>query len=52
MENGFYEKIGTNVPDEMVPVVVDEETKWQTMFKENQLDLIVNNMTIHWLNEL
>lgn len=40
------------MPNEIIPVVVDEETQWNTQFKENQLDLIVNNMTMHWVNEI
>ena len=52
VENGFFDKTKTNVPDEMIPVVIDEETEWLDKFKEGQLDLIVNNMTIHWLNDL
>ena len=52
VESGFYEKMGTNIPDEMIPLVIDEETEWADKFKEGQLDMIVNNMNIHWLNEL
>ena len=36
----------------MIPMVVDEETQWLDKFKEGQLDLIVNNMSVHWVNEL
>lgn len=35
----------------MHPVVLDDE-KWLDTFKENQFDLIVNNMTLHWVNEI
>ena len=28
VENGFYEKLGVNVPDEMIPLIIDEETEW------------------------
>ena len=36
----------------MIPMVVDEETQWLKKFQEGQLDLIVNNMSVHWVNEL
>ena len=52
VDSGFYEKTGANIPDEMIPLVIDEETEWQEKFNEGQLDMIVNNMTIHWVNEL
>ena len=52
VENGFFDKTQTNVPEEMIPLVVDEETQWLDKFKEGQLDLIVNNMSVHWVNEL
>jgi NADH dehydrogenase [ubiquinone] 1 alpha subcomplex assembly factor 5 len=51
VESGFYERQGVEVPDEIVPVVVDEEC-WNEKFEENQLDLIVNHMTLHWVNRL
>ena len=52
MESGFYDKVGANLPEEMIPVVIDEEQKWADHFKEGQFDLIVNNMTLHWVNEI
>ena len=35
-----------------MPVVIDEETGWSERFKEGDLDLIVSNMTVHWLNDI
>ena len=52
VESGFYDKQGIELPDEMIPMVVDEESGWQEKFEENQFDLIVNNMTLHWVKEL
>lgn len=52
VENGFYDKLGVELPDEIIPVVVDEETGWSEHFKEGELDLIVSNMNLHWLNNL
>ena len=28
INNGFYEKAGVNIPSEIIPVIVDEETEW------------------------
>jgi len=36
----------------MVPVVLDEETGWRDHFEPEQLDLIVSNMGLHWVNDL
>jgi NADH dehydrogenase [ubiquinone] 1 alpha subcomplex assembly factor 5 len=33
-------------------MVVDEEQEWLTKFEPNTFDLIVNNMQLHWVNEL
>jgi len=49
---GLYERLGTNVPDAIHPIVIDEEKDWREKFEENQFDLIVNNMTLHWVNEI
>ena len=35
----------------MIPVVVDEES-WPEHFQDESLDLIVSNMTLHWVNSL
>lgn len=50
INSGFLDS--ATLPDEIVPTVVDEETEWLNKFKEGQFDLIVNNMTLHWLNEI
>ena len=34
LEAGFYERTKTNIPDEMVPTVIDEETEWLDKFEE------------------
>lgn len=52
MNNGFYEKVKANIPDEIIPKVIDEEKDWTKEFKENDFDLIVNNMSLHWVNDL
>ena len=36
----------------MVPMVIDEEKEWLEKFGEGELDLIVANMNLHWLNNL
>lgn len=40
-----------NMPDRVEPVVLDDE-RWLDRFGENQFDLIVNIMQMHWVNEL
>ena len=59
VENGFYDSCNVNLPAEIIPLVLDEEKDWLTHFKpegeiqeEEQLDLIVSNMTLHWVNNL
>eukprot|EP00347_Sterkiella_histriomuscorum_P009114 403342468 len=52
IETGFYEKLGVNQPDQIIPKVLDEETDWAKEFKNDSLDLIVNNMSLHWVNDL
>ena len=52
MESGFFDKVGAKLPEEMIPVVIDEEKNWAEHFKEGQFDLIINNMTLHWVNEI
>jgi NADH dehydrogenase [ubiquinone] 1 alpha subcomplex assembly factor 5 len=51
IDSGFYEKQGSCIPNEIIPIVCDEE-QWSQQFKENSLDLIVSNCTLHWVNEL
>lgn len=36
----------------MIPMVIDEEKEWAEKFKAEELDLIVSNMTLHWVNDL
>ena len=55
IESGFYEKLGVNQPENIVPKVINEEAgegKWLKEFPEGSLDLIVNNMTFHWVNQI
>ncbi len=33
-------------------MVIDEESQWAEKFKDAELDLIVSNMTLHWVNDL
>lgn len=51
IDSGFYEKQGCILPNEIIPVVADDET-WSKEFKERSLDLVVSNATMHWCNEL
>jgi hypothetical protein len=39
------------LPDEIIPKVVAED-EWVNEFKECNLDLIVDNMTMHWSNDV
>ena len=39
------------MPNEIIPVVCDDES-WSKEFKDNSLDLVVSNATMHWCNEL
>ena len=52
IDSGFYEKNGANLPEKIEPCVVDEEADWLTKFEPNTFDLIINNMQLHWVNEL
>ena len=52
IDTGFYDQLGIELPQEMVPVVVDDETGWRDHFKPEQLDLIVSNMGLHWVNDI
>ena len=33
VNSNFYEKLGLNLPEEMVPLVLDEESEWSDHFK-------------------
>ena len=52
VNSGFYEAQNVNLPAEMIPMVIDEETEWKEKFQEEELDLIISNMTLHWINNL
>jgi hypothetical protein len=52
IDSGFYEKQKSNIPNEIIPKIIDEESDWLKEFKENEFDLIVNNMNLHWINDL
>ena len=59
VESGFYDQCQVNLPAEIIPLVLDEEN-WLDHFKpadqldseDQMLDLIVSNMSLHWLNNL
>lgn len=47
MEDGKLE----NQPDNIEPKVLCEETEWKDNFGE-EFDLIINNMSLHWNNDV
>ena len=49
IESGFYDKNAVNLPDAIEPKVLDDE-KWD--YPAEEFDLILNNMQLHWINEL
>ena len=49
IESGFYDKNAVNLPDAIEPKVLDYE-KWD--YPAEEFDLILNNMQLHWINEL
>jgi len=51
IDSGFYEKQACNLPDEIIPVVLDDE-QWNQKFKSGSVDLIMSNLSLHWVNEL
>ena len=51
IENGFYQKKGCSLPSEIIPVILDEES-WSTKFEKGSVDLIMSNLSLHWVNEL
>jgi len=42
------------MPEEVIPTVVDdgEPGSWAERFKTDELDMIVSNCTLHWVNDL
>ena len=44
--------LGAMQPDEIVPLVMDEEKEWADKFPDQCFDLIVSNMTMHWVNDI
>lgn len=52
IESGFYDQTKTNLPEQMIPTVINEESEWSEKFKDGELDLIVSNMNLHWVNNL
>ena len=40
-----------NQPDVLEPKVMCEETEWKDTFGE-EFDLIINNMSLHWNNDV
>lgn len=53
-DGGFFDKCGVNLPTEIIPTVVDDgdPLKWAEIFKTDELDMIVSNTTMHWVNDL
>lgn len=52
---GLYEKLGVNVPNEIVPVVLGDDgdpKAWAEKFEKESLDLIVSNCNLHFFNDL
>lgn len=51
---GLYERVGVNMPEEIIPTVVDDgdPASWAEKFKTDELDMIVSNSTLHWVNDL
>lgn len=40
-------------PDKIEPIVMCEENEWKSKFGDvEQFDLIVSNMSLHWVNDL
>ena len=46
----YFEDNGLIQPAHIEGKVIDEENKWD--FEENSLWLIINNLTLHWTNQL
>lgn len=44
--------MGDKQPDEIEVKVMDEEKQWATEFPDQCFDLIVSNMTMHWINDI
>ena len=51
IDSGFYDKQASNLPNEIIPVVLDDE-QWSQKFKSGSVDLIMSNLSLHWVNEL
>lgn len=49
VDEGFFERSDRIQPAYIEPKVIDEET-WD--FEEESLSLIINNLTLHWVNNL
>lgn len=53
VSSGMLEKNGIEQPDNIVPMVMCEEKDWVEKFQEKeQFDLIINNMNLHWVNDI
>ena len=52
-ESDFFEKKGIEQPEVIQPLVFCEEKEWiYNMGSDEQFDLIVSNMTMHWYNDI
>lgn len=52
-ESDFFEKKGIEQPEVIEPKVFCEETQWvENMGSNEQFDLIVSNMSMHWYNDI
>lgn len=47
-----FEKKGVEQPEKIEPITMCEEKEWLDHFKEDQFDLIVSNMSLHWTNDI
>lgn len=50
IDDGYFEKSGLIQPGNIEGKVIDEENNWD--FENESLCLIVNNLTLHWANDL
>jgi len=51
-DGGPLEQKGVPQPEKIEPKVMCEEKEWLEHFKEDQFDLIICNMSLHWNNDI
>lgn len=52
LSQDVLEKKGIEQPDKIEPIAMCEEKEWLDKFKEDQFDLIISNMSLHWSNDV